>query len=264
VVLAVAAAGIVVVGYLFARTLGSAVQGLALADRNYARVNAIRIFVNILVAIVVLLGLSSLLGASFSSLVFGSTFIVIVLGLASQTVLANVFAGITIVLSAPFRTGDHISLVSSSYGAIGPSYPHELEYPTYTGRVRDIGLLYTVLSLDTGQVARIPNNIVVQALVINLTQTPRHAQRVRFTLSTSVRLEDVEVALQEVLRGTGPATPVGAPSPAIQVADVGAQTWDAAVVIWTEDPREEVVRDRILRALLPRLQAQSAAPASTP
>jgi small-conductance mechanosensitive channel len=255
--LVVAASGIVIVGFLFARTLGSAIQALALVDRNYARVNTIRLFVNLLVAVVVVLGLTSLFGASFTSIIFGSTFIVIVLGLAAQTILSNVFGGLTILVAKPFRTGDHVALVSSSYGAIWPSYPHELEYPTYEGTIRELGLFYTVIRLENGQIARIPNGVVVQALVVNFTQTPLRSQRVRFTAPSSLSLAEVEAAVEELLRSQA-LTPRDAPAPSVQVADVTATTWDAVVVIWTDDPRDEVVRDRVLRAILPRLAPKAA------
>ena len=50
----------------------------------------------------------------------------------------------------PRRPGDRVAFVTSSYGALAPSYPHEMMYPGYSGTVRDVGLIYTVIELDGG------------------------------------------------------------------------------------------------------------------
>lgn len=254
------AGGVVLVGYLFARAVGSAIERYLKTEGTYQHAGAIRLILNLLIALGVVLAIFRVFGVSAETIFFGSAFAGIVLGLAAQAFLSNIFAGFTIVLSSPFRPGDRVSLISSSYGAIWPSYPHELMYPTYTGTVLDIGVFYTQLRLDSGRLARVPNAVVLSALVVNLSTSSGRAQRIRLTfpLATPVGLLDdllPELAAEFARPGSD------LPPPRAEVADVGPVTWDGVIVVWTREPNEELVRDRVLRVALRRLGEGTARPA---
>jgi small conductance mechanosensitive channel len=246
-------AAILGVAYLFGRSVASALEAHEAREVVVSHAYSLRLFVNLLITSIVILLLFLVFGTDVQSIFFGSAFLGIVLGLAAQTVLSNVFSGITLVASSPFRAGDRISLISSSYGALAPSHPHETLYPAYTGTVRDTGLIYTVLQLDNGRIARIPNSVVLQALVVNLTQTPFHSQRVRITLPLAVPLSVLEDVLREYSQKYQPAGQ-GVPPPRVEVAEVASATWDGVVVLWTVESNEELIRDRVLRLILPRAQ----------
>lgn len=254
------AAAILGVGYLFSRSVSVALRAQQLREELVSHAHALGLLFNLIIGALVLLLLFLVFGTDVQSIFFGSAFLGIVLGLAAQTVLSNVFSGITLVASAPFTAGDRISLISASYGALAPSHPHETLYPSYTGTVRDTGLIYTVLQLDNGRIARIPNSVVLQALVVNLTQTPFHSQRVRLTLPHRIPLSVLEEVLAEYARRYQPIGQ-GAPPPRVEVGDISPYTWDGVVVLWTVESNEELIRDRVLRLLLPRVTNQVAAPA---
>lgn len=257
------AGAVLLVGYLFGRTASAAIRGWARSNDRLAHVTAVSLVVDLVIAAAVALALLGVFNVGVSNLLYGSAFTGVVLVLASQTLLGNVFAGLTLVVASPYRVGDRISLVSSSYGAIWPSYPRELTYPTYTGRVEDVELLYTILRLDTGQVAKVPNSVALQAFVVNLSSSTTRLQRVRVTLPYSVELAAFERAVGE-LAASLPAPKGGYPRPSAQVADLQPTTWDGVVVLWTEEASEERVRDRVLRALLAGLPLVVPAPPARP
>jgi small-conductance mechanosensitive channel len=249
-VLLLEAGGIVLVAFLVARAVTGAATTVIVRRGEFARGYAVRLFLNLLIAIAAVFALFRLAGVSAESIFLGSAFAGIILGLAAQTVLANVFAGLLLVVADPFRPGDRVSFVSSSYGILAPSYPHETMYPAYGGTIIDIGLIYTVLALDRGGVAKLPNNVVMSALVLEPRATAVH--RIRMTFPLTVPVRTVEAALGDVLTSL-PSPPTGSPGPRLEVTDISAATWDGVVVLWTHDPEAPEVRDRILRAVLGRL-----------
>ncbi|HTP55034.1 MAG TPA: mechanosensitive ion channel family protein [Thermoplasmata archaeon] len=260
-VLLLEAGGVVLVAYLVARALTGAATGVLLRRGEFARGHEVRLFVNLLIAVGAVLALSKLAGVSAESILLGSAFAGIVLGLAAQTVLANVFAGLLLVVADPFRPGDRVGFVSSAYGIFASSYPHEAGYPSYSGTIVDIGLVYTVLALDRGGVAKLPNNVVMSALVIEPRDATQH--RVRMTFPLGIPLALVEGALAEVVRAL-PPPPVGTTSAHLEVADIGATTWDGVFVLWSPNPDPTELRDRLLRAVLGHLPASAPAPRPVP
>jgi small-conductance mechanosensitive channel len=83
--------------------------------------------------------------------VLASTALVVaVVGFAAQRTLANMIAGIQIAVSQPIRIGDRI------------------EFDECTGRVIDITLSYTYLDPGDGSSIVIPNQLLVEGRVHNL------------------------------------------------------------------------------------------------
>jgi small-conductance mechanosensitive channel len=251
-VLLIEAGAILLVAYLVGRAVTGATNALLAHRGGSSRAHAVRLLLNLLIAVGAILALFRLAGVSIESIFLGSALAGIVLGLAAQTVLANVFAGLLIVVADPFRPGDRVSIVSGSYGAIAPSYPHEMMYPSYSGVVEDVGLIYTVLHLDSGGTARVPNSVVLGALVLRQTPGVPRSLRVRMTFPLSVDVPTVEAALADVGAGL-PPTPAHLPAPRLEVADVSATSWDGVVVLWTAVPDESTARDAVLRSVLARL-----------
>jgi len=253
------AAAAVFLGYLFARAVGSSIQRYLNRYGQGHHAPAAKLLLDVVIATVVVAVLLHLLGVPVESIFFGSAFAGIILGLAGQTVLANVFAGLLIIFAAPFRAGERVSLLSTSFGTIWPTYPREMTYATLTGTIADIGYFYTTLQLDSGRATRIPNSIVIQALVVDQTGRTPHSQRVRVTLPQSTPPSVLTAAVREY-EATHPAIP-GSPRTRIEIADIQPATWDGVITLWTTTPAEETVRDEVLRFVLPRVAAAAAAAA---
>ncbi|HTW56442.1 MAG TPA: mechanosensitive ion channel family protein [Thermoplasmata archaeon] len=247
-ILLLEAGAIVLVAYVVARSVSAATNALIARRGGMSRAPAIRIFLNLLVAVGATLALFKLAGVSIESIFLGSALAGIVLGLAAQTVLANVFSGLLLILADPFRPGDRVSFVSSSYGAIGPSYAHDMMYPSYTGVVEDVGLIYTTLRLAGGEEVRVPNGVVLGALVLKPTPGLLRSCRIRMTFPWAIAPATVESALARL-----PPTPTLAAHerrpPTLQVVDISATSWDASVIVWTRELDDTVVRDQVLRTV---------------
>lgn len=128
--LALNAAVIVLIGYLVARAIGQAVRSVLAGTSRSSLVTSVSLFADVRVAVAAGFAIFQQFGIRVESIFLGSAFAGIVLAFASQTLLSNVAAGLTIVFSSPFRVGDRIGLISSSYSVIPPSHTHELAYPT--------------------------------------------------------------------------------------------------------------------------------------
>ena len=252
--LALEAGAVLLVAYVVAQSVTRASDAVLERRGISTRSHAVRLFLNLIVAIAAILVLFNLAGVSAESLFLGSAFAGIVIGLAAQTVLANVFAGLLIVLADPYRPGDRVSFVTSSYGALSPSYPHEMMYPGYSGTVRDVGLIYTIVELDGGGLAKFPNGIVLNALSLHQLPGSSRSVRVRMTFPQSISVATVEAALGDLANavpGVGPTLP----RPRLEVADISEKTWDAVVVVWSTVFDEGKVRDAVLRSVLSGLAA---------
>jgi small-conductance mechanosensitive channel len=254
------AGAVVLIAFAAARAFTGAADAV-LRRRGQARHGAtIRIFLNLLIGVGAILALFDLAGVSAESIFLGSAFAGIILGLAAQTVLSNVFAGLLLVLANPFRPGDRVSFISSSYGAFAPSYPHEMVYPSYSGTVDDVELLYTILRLDAGGIAKVPNSVVLGALVLQPQPGVPKVHRVRMTFPLSIGVPTVEQALADI-REAFPDDTARTP-PRVEVTDIGATTWDAVVILWSPILEDSLVRDRVMRAVLSRLPPATPPPAS--
>jgi small conductance mechanosensitive channel len=96
------------------------------------------------------------------SLLAGVGVVSVVVGLAAQTTLGNLIAGISLVLYRPFKIGDRVQV----------SAPTGLE----TGLVVNIDLGYTLLRTVDQRLVVIPNSIIASQASINLSSVPPSTQ----------------------------------------------------------------------------------------
>ena len=145
------------------------VVGRAWGARRAGQTSAIFRMVGYVVLAVALL---SVVGVSSLALLAGGTFIGLIVGLAGQQVLSNVFAGVVILVVGPYRIGERVTVSTWQYGLVIPAYPpkfysQDTLVPGYTGVVRDVGIFYTTIATDDGTPLRVPNSIMIQAAVIS-------------------------------------------------------------------------------------------------
>lgn len=101
------------------------------------------------IAILVTLGL---LAVPIQRLLLGGALTGVVIGIAAQQALGNVFAGLVLLLARPFNVGDGIRVRSGSLGG-------EL-----TGTVTGMGLTYVTLDTADGMLA-VPNNALLSSAI---------------------------------------------------------------------------------------------------
>jgi small-conductance mechanosensitive channel len=101
------------------------------------------------IAILITLGL---LAVPLQRLLVGGALTGVVIGIAAQQALGNVFAGLVLLLARPFNVGDAIRVRSGSLGG-------EL-----TGTVTGMGLTYVTLDTAEGVLA-VPNNALLSSAI---------------------------------------------------------------------------------------------------
>jgi small-conductance mechanosensitive channel len=100
--------------------------------------------------VITLLITLDLLQIAIGSLVVGGAVTTILLGIAAQQSLGNVFAGIVLLLSRPFAVGDEIQIRSGALGGL------------LQGTVTEIGITYVRLDTPDG-VMHLPNSQMLAA-----------------------------------------------------------------------------------------------------
>ncbi len=120
---------------------------------------AVRILSAGLGYLIVIFGVLAELKVPIDRLLVGAGLAGIVLGIAAQQSLGNVFAGLILVLAKPFRVGDRVRIRSGSLGGI------------FDARVREMTLTYVTLEAEEGY-WKIPNSAMLAAGVLRTPRTP--------------------------------------------------------------------------------------------
>ena len=163
---------IVVVAYLIFRLVVNFVRMYLSRFMPPAKMHPIVFLITI--AGYFIIGLATLagLGVNVSSVILGGSLFSVVLGLAAQTVLSNQFGGILLTITRPFNIGDYVTINTWQYGGafpvVFPKYFSEdrLEATAYTGLIHDISINYTTMRLNSGDMVKLPNGVVIVAAII--------------------------------------------------------------------------------------------------
>jgi small conductance mechanosensitive channel len=121
-------------------------------------------------------------GASASSLVATSAFTAVIVGLAAQQTLGNLFAGMVLLSARPFRVGERVRFQAGALAG-------QIE-----GIVSSLGLLYTTLAQGEDRIM-VPNNVVLSAVVVPIREPEPVDVRVR--LETGIRPSQVQAILDD-------------------------------------------------------------------
>jgi small conductance mechanosensitive channel len=123
-------------------------------------------------------------GLTPRTLAVGGAVTAIVLGLAAQQTIGNVFAGLLILSVQPFRVGERVQIRAGALGGV-------LE-----GTVTQLGLLYTTL-LEGDDTILVPNNAVVAAAIVPL-RSPG-AVDLRARLRPGIKPSDLQRIIEETV-----------------------------------------------------------------
>jgi hypothetical protein len=145
------AAIVVVFGVAASRTAGNEVDRLLTARTGTGAGSTVRVLVILLGYLIALASVLDLLALPVHYFV-GGTVIAIVIGVAAQQVLGNLFAGLVLLVARPYVQGDRIRIHSGALGG-----PHE-------GVVTAVGLLYTTVRKHDGDI-NVPNSALLAAAV---------------------------------------------------------------------------------------------------
>ena len=138
---------VAIIGYFVINSLANIFYKLSYdALKNNAEI--IRILIRIIGAIVVISVIISYLSQDPLIATSIGTITAIVIGFASQNVLGNLISGLYLAIIRPFRIGEKVTVFGN------------------TGIIYDIGLLYSRLKTDDGDVILAPNTSMVTTTII--------------------------------------------------------------------------------------------------
>lgn len=169
-------------GWTVARDIGSAAGPTLFRRMDPGTAGTVGFVIRLITLGITLLVALEIAGASASSLVAGSAFTAVVLGLAAQQTLGNLFAGMVLLSARPFRVGERVRFQAGALAG-------QIE-----GIVSSLGLLYTTLARGEDRI-QIPNNVVLSSAVVPLREPDSVDVTVRLT--RGIRPSQVQQILDE-------------------------------------------------------------------
>jgi small-conductance mechanosensitive channel len=148
----VGAAVFVVAGVVATRLIAKGLGLLVSSQTIPAAGAAVRLLASATGYIIVLFAALGVLDVSIEHLIVGGAVTGVVLGIAAQQSLGNVFSGIVLLLARPFSVGDHIRIRSGALGGI------------FDGVVLGVSLTYVTIQSEGGPL-KIPNSTLLAAAV---------------------------------------------------------------------------------------------------
>ena len=172
-------------GWAIARDIGRAAGPTFFRRMDPSTAGTVGFIIRLAAVLVTLIWALHIAGVSASSLVAGSAFTAVIVGLAAQQTLGNLFAGMVLLSARPFRVGERIRLQAGAAGG------------AIEGVVSSLGLLYTTISRGEDR-TMVPNNLVLSAVIIPLREPKSVDVKVR--LSAGIRPSQVQAILDEQIK----------------------------------------------------------------
>lgn len=210
--------GLIIASYVVIRILVNMVDrtmehaGMERGIRTFLR-SGLRVLLWV-IAVCILLGY---LGVPMTSLVAVLSVLSLAVSLAVQGILSNLAGGIMIVSTHPFAAGDFVELGDVS------------------GKIKEVGLVYTVLTTSDNKEIHIPNGDISAKTIVNYSANPTRRVEVKFTVSYDAEMQTVKDSIARVVGEHGKI--LFTPEPLIRVNSYGSSSVEYIVRVWcaTED-----------------------------
>jgi small-conductance mechanosensitive channel len=197
-----------IIAYIINRTLH--MQIAKIVERNPSLATSYRFIRRLALAIIIIIGVSSAtfaafpeLGASIASIFVAAGFASIVVGLAAQSTLSNIFAGMTISIFQPIRVDEAVM------------FKNEFCF------VEDIKLMHTVLRTWDNRRLMVPNAMLQNEVVVNYTRNdPTKLTPVLVSISYESDLDKSMKIMVDVAKRHPDCLPVG-DLPKVQLMEFG-------------------------------------------
>ena len=242
---------LVVAGYFVIRITSRIISKYGASELETTHVVALKNLFQITATIVLALAVAFALGINITSALVGAGFLGIVVGLAAQTVLGNVFAGIALLVSKQFKVGDRLTVNSGKYGYIAQSYPHDGLIPGYTGVVTDISLTHTNMMGDDNVPMTFPNSVLIQSMIFDHSLVKKRTVRVRMDVHRDIPLDQFRDAIKQALKddpNIDGSSPID-----INPLIVSEDTYNVAITAWMkgtlEEPGKAVLIDKAIEVV---------------
>jgi small conductance mechanosensitive channel len=169
---AVTVIALVVLGWGLARQLARAFAPGLFGRMDPGTAGTVGFLIRLVTVVGMVIVALQVAGLDTRALAVGGAFTAVVLGLAAQQTLGNLFAGLVLLSTRPFRVGERVRLTG---GALAGSIE---------GIVGSLGLFYTTLVSGADR-TMVPNSVILQLAVVPLREPERVEMRARFDASMS-------------------------------------------------------------------------------
>jgi small-conductance mechanosensitive channel len=166
----ISAAILLVFGVIATRRIAAGLGHLVTLRSIAAAGAAVRLLATGIGYIVVVFAVFGVLDVPIDQLLVGAGLAGVVLGIAAQQSLGNVFAALVLLLARPFKVGDHVRIRSGALGGIFDAW------------VLEVSLTYVTVRTDDGEL-KIPNSAMLAAGVGQLPGAPPEPVTPRTDLS---------------------------------------------------------------------------------
>jgi small-conductance mechanosensitive channel len=160
------AIALVGLGAWLARDFGRAVMPTLTSRLDPATAGTIGFVVRLVMLVIAAVVALRIAGLTPQTVAVGGAVTAIVLGLAAQSTIGNLFAGLLLLSVQPFRVGERVRLQAGALAG------------TVEGTVSQLGLLYVTLT-HGDDVILVPNNTVVAAAIVPLREPGKVDLRAR-------------------------------------------------------------------------------------
>ena len=141
----------------------------------------VRSAVNILLWILLAIIVAGALGIPTSSMVALISIAGVALSLSVQNILANLFSGLTLLVTKPFKSGDYVEAGGKA------------------GLVKTVGLFYTQMDTLDNVAISIPNSDITGTTVVNYSREPLRRVDINFNASYESSTDEVKAAILDAV-----------------------------------------------------------------
>jgi len=206
-----AAAAVIAASYYVGRQLSKPIYRARVEVRPEVLHNVARLvrLAAILIGIAVAL---SIVGIDLGGLLLAAGFTGLVIGLAAQQTLSNLFAGLTLIFEGRVRVGDSVRI-----GGDG-------------GVVESVGVMSTKIRLWSGEVLTVPNSVVVSSPVYNFSRSVARRAEVSIGISYTSDVGKAVEVIRSVLWEN--ELVLAEPEPTVIVDSLGESSVNLKVLFW--------------------------------
>jgi len=208
--------------------------------RNESLVIISRKVLNLIIFILLIVFILSLWGVRVTGLVASLGIAGLIIGLALQNTLANIFGGIALIADGSFKIGDFIELESGE-----------------TGKIIDVGLRSTrIESFDKGNEIIVPNSKLVMSKITNY---GRPLIRLKMVVDIGVAYGSDIKRVKQILLNCAKKTEgvLKNPSPYVYFMEMADFSLNFKIIFWIDSYKKRLeIQDKIISSAYEELQSQ--------
>ncbi len=176
---------LVTLGWAIARDVGRGLGPALFRRLDPATAGTVGFLIRLATVVIALIVALEVAGIEAKTLALGGAFTAVILGLAAQQTLGNLFAGTVLLSARPFRVGERVRLQ-------GGPLAGQIE-----GIVSSLGLLYTTFATGEDSIM-VPNSVVLNVAILPLREP--EAVNLRARLRAGMTPGDLQEILERTLQ----------------------------------------------------------------